>query len=170
MANFETCPHVFLICATNCPWDLDTAFMRRFSKRIYVPLPSRIERFEFLKLYTKNTPLEQTSQYWGGILTKTDCYSGSDIANLVRHALNIPISELVDVKFWKLVDNKFYEPLHNSDQFGLEIISCDLQELPKNSVRARQAQFCDLLTATNQVTRTISDAEVKRFETYISKF
>lgn len=32
---------MFLLCATNCPWELDGAFIRRFQKRIYVPLPSR---------------------------------------------------------------------------------------------------------------------------------
>ena len=32
---------MFLLCATNCPWELDGAFIRRFQKRIYVPLPPR---------------------------------------------------------------------------------------------------------------------------------
>ena len=32
---------MFLLCATNCPWELDSAFIRRFQKRIYIPLPSR---------------------------------------------------------------------------------------------------------------------------------
>ena len=32
---------LFLLCATNCPWELDPAFLRRFQKRIYIPLPNR---------------------------------------------------------------------------------------------------------------------------------
>jgi len=32
---------IFLLCATNCPWELDSAFLRRFQKRVYVPLPDR---------------------------------------------------------------------------------------------------------------------------------
>ncbi len=31
---------VYLIAATNCPWDIDPAMMRRLPIRIYVPLPN----------------------------------------------------------------------------------------------------------------------------------
>lgn len=37
--NSESADQIFLLCATNCPWELDTAFLRRFQKRIYIPLP-----------------------------------------------------------------------------------------------------------------------------------
>ena len=33
--------NIFLLCATNCPWELDSAFIRRFQRRIYVPLPDK---------------------------------------------------------------------------------------------------------------------------------
>lgn len=37
----HNCNEVFLLCATNCPWELDPAFLRRFQRRIYIPLPDR---------------------------------------------------------------------------------------------------------------------------------
>lgn len=37
----EAVNKVFIIAATNCPWDIDPAFLRRFQKRCYVPLPER---------------------------------------------------------------------------------------------------------------------------------
>ena len=41
--------NTFLLCTTNCPWELDPAFLRRFQKRIFLPLPCR--------LVTVNSPL-----------------------------------------------------------------------------------------------------------------
>jgi vacuolar protein-sorting-associated protein 4 len=32
---------IFFLCATNCPWELDSAFLRRFQKRVYIPLPDK---------------------------------------------------------------------------------------------------------------------------------
>ena len=40
-ADGESAGEVFLLCATNCPWELDTAFLRRFQRRIHIPLPCR---------------------------------------------------------------------------------------------------------------------------------
>jgi len=44
--------HVYVIGATNKPWDLDWAFIRRFQKRILVPLPDHHTRVMMFKLYT----------------------------------------------------------------------------------------------------------------------
>ncbi|KHJ79212.1 ATPase, AAA family, partial [Oesophagostomum dentatum] len=49
LQRLHTVSNIVLICATNCPWDLDPAFMRRFEKRIYVGLPDFDARLAMLK-------------------------------------------------------------------------------------------------------------------------
>lgn len=34
-----------ILAATNCPWDMDPAFLRRFQRRVYVGLPNRLDFF-----------------------------------------------------------------------------------------------------------------------------
>ncbi|KAF2897654.1 hypothetical protein ILUMI_08521 [Ignelater luminosus] len=165
LTALEDCPNIFLICATNCPWDLDPAFYRRFQKRIYIPLPSRPDRFDLLKLFTKNTSLETTSNEWGPLLSKTEGYSGSDLADLVRHAFNIPLTELIDNKSWVVVNDNLYQPASVNHSFT-SLIQCDVQELPPKSVQARNIQFTDLMAAANAVKKTISDADIKRYEMF----
>lgn len=86
MSEISTQSNVFIICATNCPWDLDPAFLRRFQKRIYIPLPKREDRFEVLAYYMQNTPLSSTFNNWDPLLTETEGFSASELADLVTQA------------------------------------------------------------------------------------
>lgn len=170
MSKVENVKNMFLICATNCPWDLDTAFLRRFHKRIYVPLPNIAERHEIFQLFTKNIPLEIRSEIWNPLVQQTEGFSGSDLSDLVQSALNTPIMELEDTKIWKYTADGFYEPIVNTDDFSLEnIVCCDLYDLPHESVRARPLQALDFLNSLNDMTATVSATNVEKFESFINK-
>lgn len=87
--------HVYVIGSTNKPWTLDTPFIRRFQKRIYVPPPDYSERLEMFKLYTdclriwSDVNLDELARLTGG-------FSGSDIMDICQSAQLKVNSELFE--------------------------------------------------------------------------
>ena len=87
--------HIYVIGATNKPWRLDEAFVRRFNKRIHIPLPNADSRKELLKLYTRHLKISKEVDI-NKLVELTEGYSGSDIRDIVIEAQNIVISEFFE--------------------------------------------------------------------------
>jgi SpoVK/Ycf46/Vps4 family AAA+-type ATPase len=77
--------HVYVIGATNKPWKLDEPFIRRFQKRIYVPLPDFRTRRKLLELLTRKIRLAPDVDL-DELARMLDGYSGSDIKDIVQGA------------------------------------------------------------------------------------
>uniref|UniRef100_A0A8C4T2P0 Spastin n=2 Tax=Erpetoichthys calabaricus TaxID=27687 RepID=A0A8C4T2P0_ERPCA len=85
---------ILVMGATNRPQELDEAVLRRFTKRIYVTLPSEETRLRLLKnlLGKHGNPLSQKNLE--ELARMTDGYSGSDLTALAKDAALGPIREL----------------------------------------------------------------------------
>lgn len=90
---------VLLVGATNMPWELDTAALRRLPKRLFVPLPGRSARVSLLR---QQLSKHNTAQSLKGALSAADLeaivsrsegFSGSDLTQLLREAAMGPIRE-----------------------------------------------------------------------------
>jgi len=77
--------HVYVIGATNKPWDLDWAFIRRFQKRILVPLADNTTRLSMLKLYSSNLQVD-TDVDLQELARLSEGFSGSDIRDVCQSA------------------------------------------------------------------------------------
>jgi len=77
--------HVYVIGATNKPWDLDWAFIRRFQKRILVPLPDHPTRLMMFRLYTSNLTIEEGVDLHE-LARLSEGFSGSDIRDVCQSA------------------------------------------------------------------------------------
>jgi len=75
--------HLYVIGATNKPWQLDPPFLRRFSKRILVPLPDNDARMMQFKLYTAPLTLDEGVGL-EALAKLSDGYSGSDIKDICQ--------------------------------------------------------------------------------------
>ena len=77
--------HVYVIGATNKPWDLDWAFIRRFQKRILVPLADHATRLNMLKLYSSNLQIGDDVDLQE-LARLAEGFSGSDIRDVCQSA------------------------------------------------------------------------------------
>ena len=87
--------HVYVIGATNKPWALDWPFIRRFQKRIMVPLPDYDARLHMLKLYTQHLNLDPKIDL-DEFARLAAGFSGSDIRDICQSAHLRVIGELFD--------------------------------------------------------------------------
>ena len=77
--------HVYVIGATNKPWDLDWAFIRRFQKRILVPLADSTTRLSMFKLYASNLQIDIDVDLTE-LARLSEGFSGSDIRDVCQSA------------------------------------------------------------------------------------
>jgi len=77
--------HVYVVGATNKPWDLDWPFIRRFQKRILVPLPDHHARLMMFKLYTTSLQLAPDVDLHE-LARLSEGSSGSDIKDVCQAA------------------------------------------------------------------------------------
>jgi vacuolar protein-sorting-associated protein 4 len=85
---------VLIIAATNLPWDLDQAMLRRFERRIYIPLPDTAAREVLIRNKLRDAHHSLQDSDIRSIANATAGYSGADLATLIREALMQPIREL----------------------------------------------------------------------------
>ncbi|XP_030764044.1 suppressor protein of bem1/bed5 double mutants-like [Sitophilus oryzae] len=178
LSNINNCPNIVIIAATNRPWDLDSAILRRFRKQLYVPLPNSEDRLELLQLFTKNIPILKSIDEVIKLVELSDGLSGSDISNLIQDALNMPLMELQDTKIWRKCIDATYEPyqgtnllIPENDLFDTEnIFLCELKDMPPMSVRAREVTMSDFYEAVSNIPTTVSSEEIKKYNEFQNTF
>ncbi|CAK7228255.1 hypothetical protein SCUCBS95973_006817 [Sporothrix curviconia] len=72
----------FIMVATNRPFDLDEAVLRRLPRRILVDLPLRDGRLAILRVMLRDELLDSASVSLEMLAAETELYSGSDLKNL----------------------------------------------------------------------------------------
>jgi len=87
--------HIYIIGATNKPWALDEPFIRRFQKRIYVPLPGPEARREMFTIYAKNLRLAGDVDP-ELVVERTAGYSGSDFRDIFQGAQTRVVREFFE--------------------------------------------------------------------------
>lgn len=87
MDGFDVNTNIIVMAATNRPDILDVALLRpgRFDRRIILDLPDINDRYEILKVHSKQKPLAEDVNL-RVVAERTPGFSGADLANLLNEA------------------------------------------------------------------------------------
>lgn len=85
---------VLVLAATNRPFDLDDAIIRRFERRIMVGLPDKDNRERILRTILEKEAVADNLDF-AELANMTEGFSGSDLKNLCTVAAYRPIRELM---------------------------------------------------------------------------
>lgn len=86
---------VFLLAASNLPWELDLALLRRLEKRVLVPLPAVEGREAMVRKLLTEDICEVSDVNFKQISTDTEHYSGADLKLLCKEAAMQPLRRLM---------------------------------------------------------------------------
>jgi len=97
---------ILLIGCTNCPWDVDDAVMRRFQRRIYVPLPDKAARKTLWEALVEKSKGNITidSRDVEMLVAMSSGFSCSDISSIANEAAFGPLRDLGSLDAIREVD------------------------------------------------------------------
>ncbi|KAL9225354.1 hypothetical protein vseg_001291 [Gypsophila vaccaria] len=138
---------ILVLAATNRPFDLDEAIIRRFERRIMVDLPGIENREKILKTLLSKEKAEEMD--FKELATMTEGYTGSDLKNLCVTAAYRPVRELIQRERKKDLERKkkAQENVDSSEN------STDAKEEDKQeeTIVLRPLNMEDMKQAKNQV-------------------
>ncbi|CAH9096056.1 unnamed protein product [Cuscuta epithymum] len=127
---------VLVLAATNRPFDLDEAVIRRLPRRLMVNLPDASNREKILRIILTKEELDPNVDF-EAIATMTEGYSGSDLKNLCVTAAHCPIREILGKekkeKALAISENRPLPALHDSS---------DIRPLNMDDFRYAHEQVC----------------------------
>lgn len=110
----DTSGNILIIAATNRPFDLDSAAMRRFTKRIYVGLPDGEARTAIIESLLADEKCELDEEEFKVIIDKLDGYSSSDLSYFCKEVAMIPLSDYT-IQELETIDPDEIRPLNYGD-------------------------------------------------------
>jgi vacuolar protein-sorting-associated protein 4 len=161
---------VLILGATNYPNLLDTAILRRFQKRVYVPLPDEGGRAHMFKILLEPVPHALTQQDFVKLGKETIGYSGSDIKTVVKQAryeANRVMKQATHFKKVQLEGQEWWTACSPGDPAGLEQTYKQLdQQKLLNRVWLPPVSVNDCIKAIHRCKTSVSSTDIKRCEDF----
>ncbi|KAK9045171.1 hypothetical protein V6N11_059060 [Hibiscus sabdariffa] len=136
---------ILVLAATNRPFDLDEAIIRRFERRIMVGLPSIESREKILRTLLAKEKVVDLD--YKELAIMTEGYSGSDLKNLCVTAAYRPVRELIQKERLKNLEKRREEAGQSSE----DALQRNDENKKEGAITLRPLNMEDMREAKNQV-------------------
>ena len=157
------------MAATNTPYTLDGALLRRFDKLIYVSLLNKLSRYKMFQQQLINEEIEEEDLEV--LAEKTNGFSGSDINKFCREVKLQPLKRLQKVKFFRLSEDDSGKIIHTPcEDIELGAVEMNIDNLRNEhlnySCKTTQEEIFNII---NRVKPTTSMSTIRRLEKFASE-
>jgi len=141
---------VMTLAATNSPWDIDSAALSRFARRIYIPLPDAKAAADIVKANTKG--LDTSRVEFGSLALECErrLFSGRDISYLCQQAM------------WNMIRDQ------NKDLPQLSVLP--IEELSAKSIKTRPLAKSDFDEAFEKIKVPLKPQDLGKFAKWSEEF
>lgn len=140
----KTGEKILVLAATNRPFDLDEAIIRRFERRIMVGLPTPVNREMIFRTLLSKEKVADSLDFME-LARLTEGYTGSDLKNLCTTAAYRPVRELIQQE--RLKDMQKNKAPEGTKSEGLS----DVTDTEGVVINLRPLNMEDFRLAKNQV-------------------
>ena len=138
--------NIYVIAATNFPWELNSIALKLFQKKIYIGLPDFEGRKLLFKINLSDIKNDLNDEQLDNISKLTEGYSGSDIYNLTQEA--------------------FYEPLRKKLRKEGEKEK-NLDQVENNEIKeSGMVTFEDLVFSLEIMKPTVRKVDLKKYKDF----
>ena len=151
LKNKDSDDYVLTIAATNVPWDLDSAVLSRFPKRVHIPIPDKEAIVEILKIHTTKNGLEfegNMDKVAEGCVEKK--YAGRDISTLCNDAI------------WNMVREQNPNLSSLADQ--------SIGATQKYELKTRKLHFDDFEKSFGKIEGAVKSADIQKFDGWTKEY
>jgi len=185
---------VYVLATTNMPWELDIAALRRFERRILLPIPDLKAREEIFRLHVGENHNLSDEEF--KVLSQlTEGYSGSDISTVVNDAFMRPVRMIQLSTDYKIIKKKkpssptiknvdqimvsnfdalkddeyedFYMPCEENEQ---GVIKMSLTEIPPNQLLLREVNMKDFRESIKNCKPTVHQSFIELYNKFLLKY
>lgn len=161
---------ILILAATNRPFELDSAFQRRFQKRIHIRLPDHAARKTLLMRLLDGESHDLTATQMDQLADETEGYSNAEINTIIKGACFAALGPVRDATHFERIDNVLRpcSPTAERD-VTRDVIRMQWNDMPEElaaQIEAAPTSLVDFRAAVRCTQPAVTRDEVTRLEVY----